>query len=241
MHSNNLININKRVCMKLWDIIAIEDSPNDLTPKLVVPSLYNLTVDSVGIRISEQEARFMFCSELEKTNYFYSVETPTKGKYSFSGSEKISARSDISIYSAKANKLEHIANVELKAGNPLEKDIIKDIRKLIFERRENATLEGNWFHFLKNADSNTLNSLFKKFQESFNILASEVNLPDDSISIQFTFCVLDKKWACTKKFIWKSGTDLNEYVNSFFNIQYNIKNSNINVKNANGWEIFRKN
>ncbi len=64
-----------------------------LVPRLIMPGLRDGSA-----RISEQESRVLFCSLLDRTyGYFYSIETPTKEKYQFSGKNPLSARSDLSI------------------------------------------------------------------------------------------------------------------------------------------------
>jgi hypothetical protein len=50
-----------------------------------------------AIRVSEQEARFVFTESLATTPYFYSVETPTRECYKLTGSKPMSAQTDLTI------------------------------------------------------------------------------------------------------------------------------------------------
>lgn len=229
----DLLEINLRVCNNIWDIIDINQFPTGLTPRLVIP------YGNDRKRISEQEARFLYCSVLQGTNYYYSVETPTKGKYMFSGVGSISARSDISLYYVESNSgnLIQQVNIELKAHNPEVKLIEKDIFKFITEKNLQPELEGNWFHLLENIDSNTILSLFSKFKQS----CVQNALQCKSLSILFTFCVIDKHWACLKQFSWDiSQGSFESYVNDFFNLGYSIESGKVIIKDYYGWTIHSK-
>lgn len=243
---SDLREINARVCRRLWDVIDIGGKPGGLTPRLVIPHISGSNVNGSYLRISEQEARFIFCSEIENTNYYYSVETPTEQKYSFNGNTKISARSDISLYliDGAAAKLVHQVNVELKANNPEEKSIEKDIEKLFVEQSAVSGLEGNWFHLLKNVDNGNLTKLLGKFKSSLPNFRSKSSTEIDSVSILFVFCVLEKKWACMKQFEWDpSKGDFDAYTHSFFDLKYRVVNPKIITEkdDLNGWEIIERN
>ena len=112
-------------------------------------------------RISEQELRFVLTNlhgKFSHPNLFYSAETPTEKKYSFNGKGERSASSDVSFYHAENKKL----NIEFKAKNPKQQSIDKDIEKLIKE-----PCLGAWFHILENENTETIETLFKKFRKSF--------------------------------------------------------------------------
>lgn len=121
-------------------------------PYLVYP---NYREKEKGMRISEQETRTLMTHILEKEKVYYSIETPTKETYYFSGAKAMSAQTDLTIYDESKNNL---ANVEFKAHNPVSKAIEKDIEKLF---REDVL--GVWYHTLKNNNSGTIPALFKKF------------------------------------------------------------------------------
>ncbi len=225
----NLFEINRRVCFNLWDIANVNSTPQGLSPRLILPKRR-----SGDIRISEQEARILYCGILNTLNYYYSIETPTQEVYQQTGEQPISGSSDLSCYIESNNKFEKIANIEFKAHNADQMKIRKDIEKLIKEQ-----IPGNWFHTLKNAESNTLPSLFQKFKDSFlqfHDIGDNVEL-----FMVFCFCIIEKKWACLKYFHFEpSETSFQEYVENFFRLDYTIKSGKILVQDQYGWNIIEK-
>lgn len=125
-------------------------------------------------------------------------------------------------------------NIEFKAHNPAQEQIRKDIEKLIRER-----IAGMWFHVLKNVDSRTIPVLFEKIKESF--LQCEHFLGDTGLSFIFCFCVFEKSWACMKHFHYSSEEDnFQEYLDSFFALDYSIWNKKIEVDNEHDWNILKQ-
>jgi len=216
--------INKELSFDLWNICFFKDKPRGLSPRLIFP----MKRDEVK-RISEQESKLLYGSILNRTNYYYSIETPTKGSYSFSGSKSISARSDLSLYCIENNTLTKIANVELKFGMVEDNLIKKDIEKLI---RENIV--GNWFHTIKNINLGTIGKIFEKFKISFIEKEHLLNKIDE-IEILFCFCVLEKRISLIKIFKYNKGDDFKKYVNDFFIIKYNIERKVIKITEDCGW------
>ena len=151
----------KETAQKLFNIATSE--------KLIFP-IYS----SGEIRISEQEARVLFCKTIEcNSDYFYSVETPTKHKYKFSFinakkkkeyCEEVdqgqSALIDLSLYKKNEDNFEQLYNIEFKANNVGKHNIHKDFIKL---GHEEGT--GVFFHILKNVNSGTLPSVLSKYKE----------------------------------------------------------------------------
>ena len=113
-------------------------------------------------RISEQELRFIFVEQFNKSEevkenqLFYSVETPTKSFYYFSGEEGPkcipdsehnehkgeegagrSGNIDLVIFQRNGKNVNRVALIEFKAHNPGKNDYRKDICKLINENKEN--------------------------------------------------------------------------------------------------------
>ncbi|PKP58241.1 hypothetical protein CVT91_08920 [Candidatus Atribacteria bacterium HGW-Atribacteria-1] len=121
----DLIEVNRRLSRDLWNASCFNDKPSGLSPRLIFP------VKRINnkIRISEQEAKILYCTILNEINYFYSIETPTNKAYQQTGNTPLSALSDLSIYRYINNGFEKLANVELKAHNPATKNISKDIEK----------------------------------------------------------------------------------------------------------------
>ena len=156
-------------------------------------------------RVSEQELRFamayMFNSnkiELKDKEYFFSIETPTLGKYKFSKKEvsdpdskkqqQRSAQTDMTLYEKK----EPIINIEFKANNPKQESFDKDIEKLL---SENIHI-GAWCHILESANNGTCKSLLGKlgkFEIAFNNVSNQNKLDQiKSKPIYFSFLVLNK-------------------------------------------------
>jgi len=252
----DLIEINIRTLHDLWNVSCSNEKPSGLSPRLIFPKkrIQNKKNEDVK-RISEQEARIVYCNVLNNLNYFYSVETPTNETYNFSGKSLLSALSDLSIYTYvgqdhsinyKNNKeeifFEKIANVEFKALNPTN-TIGKDIEKIIKEKEQ-----GNWFHLLKNVDKNTLPGVFDKFIKAFG------NYQGKSTEkiILFSICVLEKKWGMIKYFNYKpsSGKNITYLMEEFFCLSKTSKLKNIKDKSVkdqkdilknNGWTIIEQN
>jgi hypothetical protein len=224
---DDVIEINRRLFYDLWNISNVAGSPTGLSPRLVLPKRR-----SQDVRISEQEARFLYCSLLNNLNYYYSVETPTEDVYMQKGVTPQSAASDLSLYVYADNKFNKVVNVEFKAHNPPKEHIRKDIEKLLKEKTH-----GNWFHTLKNIDRRTLRVLFGKMADSLKSCRELVS--DRQASIVFSFCVLEKKWACLKRFTCYSSVEsFDKYVNEFFELEYTIKDRTVQVLQEGDWQIF---
>ncbi len=224
--TDDLLAVNAEVCRELWRMVDIKGGTvGALTPKLILPPRNN-----EDFRISEQEARFIYTSVLTRASrYFFSVETPTREKYSFTKDavSPRSALSDLSLYTFD-DGFKKQANVEFKAGNPPVDHLKKDIEKLVRER-----VAGNWFHLLKNVDSGTLPSLFGKFQEVFQMPEVTAHVKNME-PIVFCFCVLDKKRAILKIFI-PPDNNLEDYCRDFFNIDYGVSGGEVRIVNSRGW------
>ena len=124
------------------------------------------------IRISEQELRFIFVEQLNKYirdnkwNVFYSVETPTLGRYSFKGKEPIvdeingqSASFDLVIHD---NDYKRIALIEFKANNSDEYEHKKDFLKLSYPEKEGKENDVFFIEIVDGATSETFRSLSNK-------------------------------------------------------------------------------
>lgn len=222
MPTDDLYKINKELCYSLWHLVDVNGQPDPQSPKLVFPKKRD-----DEIRVSEQESRILFCNLLEDTEYYYSIETPTVKSYQISGKVPLSALSDLSLYTID-EEFEKAVNVEFKAHNPPKEHIKKDVEKIVKEG-----IPGNWFHTLKNVNSRTLDSLFNKFKQSFREFEGERS---STLSVLFCFCVLDKRWACIKHFYYEGG-DYEDYVDSFFNLDYTVGPGFVKVNKAYDWEF----
>lgn len=144
-------------------------------------------------RISEQELRLLFIEEFKKeyVNLFYSIETPTKSKYSFgksdeditSGIDGQSALIDMCVFERISTKYKRVLNIEFKNKNNAYKNIKKDILKLITENTD-----GVFIHLLKNTDNGSFcndknTGVFDKYRESFTSLKEKWNNENKSIQL----------------------------------------------------------
>lgn len=145
------------VIKETFDILR--SHPQKGASRLVFPD-YTLG----GMRVSEQELRFVFVEQIQKLlkkyNYFYSVETPTKDRYKFTqdgrnipckSGEGQSANFDLTI---KDGDKKNIAIIEFKANTASEHAYAKDLCKLW-----NTKEEGDYRYFIclfKKMNKNTL-------------------------------------------------------------------------------------
>ncbi|MDR2580528.1 MAG: hypothetical protein LBC85_05990 [Fibromonadaceae bacterium] len=148
-------------------------------------------------RISEQELRFLLIRELEKQKeFYYSVETPTKEEYVFSGSieNSLSARIDLCLHNPKGKRVNLI---ELKYDNV---DVRNDFLKLLCD----CETEQNYFvQFVGNADNRTIPSIENKYEEALKYILDEKIKIKSGVKI-FLFVV--KTESLYRYEISKSGT-----------------------------------
>jgi len=220
-------------------------NPETLYTHLIFPKYKHETEGKN--RISEQEARILFCKELEQNypNIYFSIETPTEKKYSFGKSiNRIkvdnngrSTSSDITLYKMEKSRFKQQVNIELKAHNVEFFNIAKDFFKLLSE-----PYNGLFFHTLESVDNGTLTTNRKhkgiliKYKEAIRKLEKQIkalHLKDDEQFILFCICSLNPKFLLIKK-IFKFNL-----VKSFSSIsfQYKIKDNHIKIIDKDGWEF----
>jgi hypothetical protein len=249
---SDIFEINRRLSYDLWHLKSIKDKPHELSPRLIIPE--NRKSEE---RISEQEAKTIYCGILNKLNYYYSIETPTEETYMQKGKTPQSASTDLSLYSFDYDKCKLVkrVNVEFKHDSVQVETIRKDIEKLIREK-----ITGNWIHTKKSINSSSLSILFDKFIQSFAICKQRkylINLNNngkvEEISIVFYFHCIQERWACIKHFKYSGlkyddiEDDFMKYVNDFFKIDYKISRDatktlvEVDKTKTNGWLILSQN
>ncbi len=147
------------------------------------------------IRVSEQEAKQLLIENLRGSMFSYTVETPTKEIYGFTGVGQRNAMTDLTLYS----KGLRYVNIEFKSGGfspeRLKHGMItKDIAKLAKEN-----VNGYWFHTLTNVDRASLDCLWQTIRRELkNVVAATANIH----SKQFTFhcCVLRQAFSVQTTF-----------------------------------------
>lgn len=165
-----------------------------------------------SLRVSEQEAKIIFCVVLEENKICHSIETPTTKTYVQSGKKPISARLDVTIYNKRDPK-SRMMNVELKAGNPAPENFRKDFEKLIREG-----IPGLWFHTFASANISSWRSLFTKVDKSFK--SQYRSSIYGSHNITFAFVILKSAELYVTNI--KLCRDVNKHVSETFN--YNSEN-----------------
>jgi len=179
---------------------------------LCFPKYFNKDIKE--FRISEQESRIILSNYFFTNHIPFAVEVPTETKHCFTGSVPKSARYDLvtydkESYDKKSYKIKNI--IELKAHNPEEEQIRKDIEKFAC-----SDLDCIWFHTLVKADANTYKTLLKKIN---NAIESERDKIAGSHKWDFVIVVLDtKELFVYSKIISKDDIITLDSINSFSKI-----------------------
>ena len=136
-------------------------------------------------RYSEQEFKQMFievfCHSEKTDGLKYSVETPTRKKYSSKGD-----RFSIDCIHQKGSdgKWQRLHAIELKANNV---DVWKDLVKLAEELKANDSSRENYFiQVLYTADKGTLNSLHQKY-DRYKEELKRLQLPTEGIVVYLLY------------------------------------------------------
>ena len=137
------------------------------------------------LRVSEQEARFAFVEALCRRSLRYSIETPTKKDYQFTGNTPISAQTDLSVYDM--NGKSSICNIEFKAHGASKENpsIKKDVEKLLREPEW-----GLWFHIMEGVNNSTINKLMRVMASCINQVRDKHEKDIDTPGLTFHICVL---------------------------------------------------
>ncbi len=179
MDIRNIINeITSKTFEVLKKVYAYQKEGHEFTQgdngsRLIFPH-YSTVYRDGETRISEQELRFVFieqfnayCAE-NNLKLFYSVETPTEYKYTFT--DKNNPHKDENGQSAMVDlcihdeKLERIALIEFKALNPDEFCYEKDFCKLNEEKGANPELETFFIMMVKKSDTGTYGNIRRKIE-----------------------------------------------------------------------------
>jgi len=171
--------ITKRLCREVAESLwAVYHERPDAT-HLIWPAKRD---DST--RVSEQESKILITQWLERNVVFYSVETPTRKRYTQKGNASLSARIDVTVYGSR-NPADRVLNIELKAGTSGLEAFRKDFEKLLREG-----VPGLWFHTLRKATAATWRSIEKKMCEAFDRVPKHTEAATHSV--HFAFCVLEQ-------------------------------------------------
>jgi hypothetical protein len=170
----------RRLSIEVSELLCAVRRAGSTGPRLIFP-----TRRAGNVRVSEQEAKVLLCQLLDRSQWFYSVETPTKQTYKQKGKTFTSGRSDISLY-ATNNPADKRANIELKAHGKIN---VEDFRK-DFEKVLREDIHALWFHTLESIDRGTFKNVFRKMLAAFSALMDEID--GRTHTIVFAFCVLSR-------------------------------------------------
>jgi hypothetical protein len=230
----DIIEICKNVLVRLANMASEKDGGNS-NEQLIFPIKIQAEGTKIIKRISEQELRLLFIEEFIKKhrNLYYSVETPTTGKFYFGKTydtikienEGQSASHDMCIFDKISGNYKRIMNIEFKYRNSGIKNTGKDILKLMREEQS-----GVFILLLENTNSNTLFSVFKKLSQSFyNFKTTWVY---ENKSIQLVILSLEQKKFIHCKLRKQDLSNMNDFfkveeksgnINNFENIHWKIE------------------
>ena len=145
-------------------------------------------------RVSEQEAKVLFIKNMQEPKYegfLYSVETPTKRKYSFSKNETETESSksgniDICLHENNGER-KHL--IEFKANNT--GSYFPDFVKLLYDNERILT---NYFvHVLENSKKGTIKSVVNKYNNAIYECKEWKEDKDNQSKIKVFLCIMAKK------------------------------------------------
>lgn len=244
---DSILKIIKQTDEILWDMYQYSDkgSSGKLGAGLIFPFSREKTKKKY-LRVSEQEARFAFASQILGNDLLYSIETPTEERYIFKAKEKgaatltgMSAQTDLTIYTKKKEKILNIEFknklVTTKANFKTRTPIRKDLVKLFYEE-----IAGLWFHIIENKESN-IDEIFKVFEKEIKENIKVQGKKIKGKSIIFHICILGDKLSIQKKLTFKNYRDLQYEVGEKAFFAFNYKEMKEKMKTdkyvQNGWTI----
>jgi len=134
------------------------DTQQKTKSRLIFPRYYSRG-NAEDKRISEQELRFTLVRKLEnESDFYYSVEAPTKKKYAFEGSKENSRSGSIDLCLHDSNG-ERTNLIEFKNKGGIS-DISKDLEKLLFDL-ESAN---NYFVHLDSSKSKSADKIHEEYK-----------------------------------------------------------------------------
>lgn len=218
----------------LWNAYSVSlDKKYELRKSNLVFPVYQ-NKSSNELRISEQEARFLFAEALRSDKFLFSIETPTINDYQQKGKGKRSAASDMSLYNSISG--DKILNIEFKSEGISTKaktsfTIEKDIEKILLE-----PTPGCWFHLLKSVDNSTIIELIKVLERDIICIKDKFNQSINNNLLTIHICVLEQGFSITIQL------DVNTFNKDIFNdIDYCITRKELKTFNSKSWVLHKNN
>ena len=223
-----MINLIKKTALKISSIgKEIEkDFKNDY--QLVFPTQFQPSKEN-EIRYSEQELRQCFIDSIkEDREFYYSVETPTEKKYSFTGSKLLSGNLDLCLYKLENNQLKRNICIEFKA-HQIKTSYFNDLYKTTKEKGNNL-----YYHMLISSNNGSLTKLLDKLQADVKKIVNKQEFNADSLTIAIL---------SLKPFLLIYQTILKDEINNINintrieNFDYSISKNVLKVINQHSWNV----
>ena len=174
------MDVQKDLCLPVAELLWAIHGSADTGPRLIFPFKRN---DSD--RVSEQESRVLMCQVLEKSDLYYSVETPTRERYQHLGQSDRSASIDLTVYASRT-AADRLINVELKSGTPAVVEIHRDLEKLVREG-----IGGLWFCTIERANRSTIATVIAHIREALELVNEHADVAEHSITL--ALCILSDR------------------------------------------------
>lgn len=197
MDNQDIENLIKKSLMQLKEILERDTLKyNIFFPKY----------SSEKTRYSEQELKCLFLSNIYKSEFLYTVETPSKRAYRFKNKKPLvlwenkvsndtykSSMIDVSLYAGKKENL--LSHIEFKHGTGYVFPIQKDFLKMICE---SDNVKKNYFvHYVEKANEDTKKAIFEKYRTAINSIKD----------LNGNICDIDQRWNKVEVFLFLDGLD----------------------------------
>ena len=222
----------------LWDAYARSTKSSCVSGPghLVFPQYRD---ENKYLRVSEQEGRFALVEALCQGDLRYSVETPTRKLYSFTGQTPLSAQTDLQVYDVSEIS---ICNIEFKAKgvSPSARNhvsIYKDLQKLLCE-----PVWGLWFHLLESTDNSTITALLRVIATEIGKVQCEFGKDVETPGLTLHVCVLRHGFSLQKDGPLSLGGVINDaQLEEHLRIALKVSRTElINVNDLNEWNLTRR-
>jgi len=216
---------------KLFDLGSEYDNISSKKSRLLFPTQEQPQKGKMK-RVSEQELRQCFVEVAKKSDYLYSVETPTIYKYKKTGSKEISGNLDMCLYSIENEKITRKVCIEFKAHN-MNSSYYFDLYKATREPGNNL-----YYHLLGSLNNGTLTAssenrrgLLVKLQEDLQSLDTS-SIHSESLTIAVV-CLSPRLLICQT--IAKKSLINRSY--NLIDFDYQIKGKQLERISSKNWSV----
>jgi len=232
IHSDAFVAAIRQTDRTLWNAFELS---HDINHAVGATNLRFPKYRDGELRVSEQEARFIFVSEIAKTQLLYSVEAPTGQVYRFRG--KVVERSGATDVAVLTPQFEPLVNVEFKANgySADRKDrtsFQKDMRKLFSE-----PVDGCWFHTLERVNRETLGRFWDVFKTDLRNEALKPRCAVRTTGILLHICVLRQGVSIERRLDVVPSEISPNSLTDISSPKYSNSRSSVKVRSPEGWHI----